>query len=74
MGHGATRIEMWAKDIKFAWVVGRLDFWVAWDLVQTFLEGAFREADRHLRRVGKVGSVEAQAARDLHKVAVARLK
>ncbi len=32
---------------------------VAWDLVQTFLEAKFSQADRHLRRLGKVTSLEA---------------
>ena len=36
---------------------------VAWDLVQTFLEAEFSEADRHLRRLGKVSRLEAAAAR-----------
>jgi ribose 5-phosphate isomerase B len=31
----------------------------AWDLVQTFLEAKFSQAERHLRRLGKVDSVEA---------------
>jgi len=33
---------------------------VAWDLVQTFLEAKFSKAERHLRRLGKVGSLEAK--------------
>ena len=32
---------------------------VAWDLVQTFLAANFSQAERHLRRLGKVDSVEA---------------
>ena len=32
---------------------------VAWDLVQTFLEAKFSQAERHLRRLGKVAAVEA---------------
>jgi ribose 5-phosphate isomerase B len=32
---------------------------VAWDLVQTFLEAKFSKAERHLRRLGKVVSLEA---------------
>lgn len=32
---------------------------VAWDLVQTFLEASFSEAERHLRRLGKVAELEA---------------
>src|SRR5215468_7583452 len=33
---------------------------VAWDLVQTFLAAEFSQADRHLRRLGKVASLEAE--------------
>jgi ribose 5-phosphate isomerase B len=32
---------------------------VAWDLVQTFLTAEFSQGERHLRRLGKVASVEA---------------
>jgi ribose 5-phosphate isomerase B len=32
---------------------------VAWDLVQTFLAAAFSQAERHLRRLGKVAALEA---------------
>jgi ribose 5-phosphate isomerase B len=32
---------------------------VAWDLVQTFLAAEFSQAERHLRRLGKVVSLEA---------------
>ena len=32
---------------------------VAWDLVQTFLAAQFCQADRHLRRLSKVASLEA---------------
>ncbi len=38
---------------------------VAWDLVETFLAAEFSGAERHLRRLGKVASLEAQPARDL---------
>ena len=31
---------------------------VAWDLVQTFLGGEFSQAERHLRRLGKVARLE----------------
>jgi ribose 5-phosphate isomerase B len=31
---------------------------VAWDLVQTFLAAEYSEAERHLRRLGKVTAVE----------------
>lgn len=33
---------------------------VAWDLVQTFLAAEFSQAERHLRRLGKVASLETQ--------------
>ena len=32
---------------------------VAWDLVQTFLAAVFSQDERHLRRLGKVASLEA---------------
>jgi len=32
---------------------------VAWDLVETFLAANFSQAERHLRRLGKVAAVEA---------------
>ncbi len=31
---------------------------VAWDLVQTFLSAEFSQSPRHLRRLGKVASLE----------------
>jgi len=37
---------------------------VAWDLVETFLEAGFSQAERHLRRLGKVASLEAQVMSD----------
>lgn len=33
---------------------------VAWDLVQTFLAAEFSQAPRHLRRLAKIASLEAQ--------------
>jgi ribose 5-phosphate isomerase B len=33
---------------------------VAWDLVETFLSSKFSQAERHLRRLGKVAALEAQ--------------
>jgi ribose 5-phosphate isomerase B len=33
---------------------------VAWDLVETFLAAEFSQAERHLRRLGKVTSLEMQ--------------
>jgi ribose 5-phosphate isomerase B len=34
---------------------------VAWDLVQTFLAAKYSQAERHLRRLGKVASLETNA-------------
>jgi ribose 5-phosphate isomerase B len=34
---------------------------VAWDLVQTFLDAEFSQADRHLRRLAKVARIEASS-------------
>jgi ribose 5-phosphate isomerase B len=34
---------------------------VAWDLVQTFLAAKFSQAERHLRRLGKVAALELKA-------------
>lgn len=31
---------------------------VAWDLIQTFLAAEYSQADRHLRRLGKVAALE----------------
>jgi ribose 5-phosphate isomerase B len=36
---------------------------VAWDLIQTFLAAQFSQAERHLRRLGKVASLESAAAK-----------
>ncbi len=36
---------------------------VAWDLVQTFLASEYSQEPRHLRRLGKVAQVEAEAPR-----------
>lgn len=38
---------------------------VAWDLVETFLATEFSGAERHLRRLGKVTSLETLSARKL---------
>lgn len=36
---------------------------VAWDLVKTFLVAEFSNAQRHLRRINKVVSLETQTVR-----------
>jgi len=36
---------------------------VAWDLVETFLAAEFSHAPRHLRRLGKVATLELQPMR-----------
>ena len=37
---------------------------VAWDLIQTFLAAEFSQAERHLRRLGKVAAQEAHGRQD----------
>jgi ribose 5-phosphate isomerase B len=44
---------------------------VAWDLVETFLAAEFSGATRHLRRLGKVASLEAQPSPDRQGVGTA---
>jgi len=44
---------------------------VAWDLVETFLATRFSGADRHLRRLGKVASLESQGRGNLRGAAAA---
>jgi len=39
---------------------------VAWDLVKTFLAAEFSNEERHLRRLGKVASLELQGERHEH--------
>jgi ribose 5-phosphate isomerase B len=36
---------------------------VAWDLVEAFLSANFSQAERHLRRLSKVASVEQEMTR-----------
>lgn len=38
---------------------------VAWDLVETFLAAEFSQAERHLRRLGKVAALEKKAASEV---------
>jgi ribose 5-phosphate isomerase B len=42
---------------------------VAWDLIETFLGAQFSQAQRHLRRLGKVASLEPETTGDRHVVA-----
>jgi hypothetical protein len=37
---------------------------MAWGLVETFLAANFSQAERHLRRLGKVAALENQATRE----------
>ena len=37
---------------------------VAWDLVETFLAAGFSQAERHVRRLGKVASLEGKVIDD----------
>jgi ribose 5-phosphate isomerase B len=41
---------------------------VAWDLVQTFLAAEFSQAERHLRRLGKVADLEAAQSAQCPKI------
>jgi ribose 5-phosphate isomerase B len=41
---------------------------VAWDLIQTFLAAEFSQAERHLRRLNKVASLEARGISDARRV------
>jgi ribose 5-phosphate isomerase B len=43
---------------------------LAWDLVQTFLAAEFSQAERHLRRLGKVASLELETISERHVAAV----
>ena len=43
---------------------------LAWDLVQTFLAAEFSQAERHLRRLGKVASLELETTSERHVAAV----
>jgi ribose 5-phosphate isomerase B len=38
---------------------------VAWDLVEAFLAAEFSQAERHLRRLGKVAALEKKAAGEI---------
>src|SRR6516165_7712942 len=38
---------------------------VAWDLVETFLAAEFSQAERHLRRLGKVAALDKKAASEV---------
>jgi ribose 5-phosphate isomerase B len=38
---------------------------LAWDLVETFLAADFSQAERHLRRLGKVAGLEKKAASEV---------
>jgi ribose 5-phosphate isomerase B len=38
---------------------------LAWDLLETFLAAEYSQAERHLRRLGKVAALEARATGDL---------
>jgi ribose 5-phosphate isomerase B len=42
---------------------------VAWDLVRTFLAAEFSQADRHLRRLSKVTSLEQEGVQHEHRAA-----
>jgi ribose 5-phosphate isomerase B len=45
---------------------------VAWDLVETFLSAKFSQAERHLRRLGKVSALEPESIRRTPEVTAAQ--
>jgi len=45
---------------------------VAWDLLQTFLTAEFSQAERHLRRLNKVASLEALESSDVRRATATR--
>ena len=47
---------------------------VAWDLVETFLGAEFSQAQRHLRRLGKVASLEPEVISERRAAAITRLQ
>ncbi len=47
---------------------------VAWDLVQTFLQGKYSQEERHLRRLGKVAAVESEGRSDFRSAESSRMK
>ncbi len=47
---------------------------VAWDLVQTFPQAKYSQEERHLRRLGKVASVESEGRSDFRAAESSRLK
>jgi len=47
---------------------------VAWDLVETFLAAGFSQAERHLRRLGKVASLEPEVISDRRRLGATPLK
>jgi ribose 5-phosphate isomerase RpiB len=44
---------------------------LAWDLVEAFLAAEFSQAERHLRRLGKVAALEVKTARPIGGAATA---
>lgn len=47
---------------------------VAWDLLETFLAAEFSQAQRHLRRLGKVASLEPEGISDRRGAGTTRRK
>jgi ribose 5-phosphate isomerase B len=47
---------------------------LAWDLVGAFLGSEFSQAPRHLRRLGKVAALEAEATSERREVETVLLK
>jgi len=61
--HFAARQGVEDDHMKIICLGGRsVGPFVAWDLVQAFLEARFSRAERHLRRLAKVASLELEKA------------
>src|SRR5439155_19095974 len=49
-------------DLNILCIGGRaVGLFVAWDLIQAFLEAKFSGAQRHLRRLGKIAALESNS-------------
>jgi ribose 5-phosphate isomerase B len=65
--HFSARQGVEDDDINIVCLGGRtVGPSVAWDLVQAFLAAEFTQAERHLRRLGKVASREREGERHEH--------
>ncbi len=61
--HFSARQGVEDDDMNIICMGGRaIGPFVAWDLVEAFLEAKFSQAERHRRRLGKVASLEIESA------------